>query len=214
MVTIACRVFGPGGVLEQDDGENWAQATAQTRGIASRRMKHQLTMGLGRGKIIKEGGLSRIEGLTSEHAPVVDVSFVGAMDEGSELGRADQGDHARRLYLSEHMQMSDGYIGLRRARTVLRRWSATTKSSASTTTRRRCSTRIDTTSGSRCSATTRTTSCRSRRTRMQRELDKEFTQPGEMAFFDDDQDSARRTGGEARDRAARGRKIRPRARVT
>ena len=67
MVTIACRIFGPGGVLEQDDGENWAQATAQTRGIASRRMKHQLTMGLGRGKIIKEGGLSRIEGLTGEH---------------------------------------------------------------------------------------------------------------------------------------------------
>jgi len=67
MVTIASRIFGPGGVLEQDDGENWAQATAQTRGIASRRMKHQLTMGLGRGKIIKEGGLSRIEGLTAEH---------------------------------------------------------------------------------------------------------------------------------------------------
>jgi phenylpropionate dioxygenase-like ring-hydroxylating dioxygenase large terminal subunit len=67
MVTIACRIFGPGGVLEQDDGENWAQATAQTRGIASRRMKHQLTMGLGRGKIIKHGGLSRIEGFTAEH---------------------------------------------------------------------------------------------------------------------------------------------------
>jgi len=67
LVTIASRIFGPGGVLEQDDGENWAQATAQTRGIASRRMKHQLTMGLGRGKIIKEGGLSRIEGLTAEH---------------------------------------------------------------------------------------------------------------------------------------------------
>ena len=54
--------------LEQDDGENWSQATAQTRGIASRRMKHRLNMGLGRGKIIKEGGLARIEGLTSEHA--------------------------------------------------------------------------------------------------------------------------------------------------
>jgi phenylpropionate dioxygenase-like ring-hydroxylating dioxygenase large terminal subunit len=67
MVTLACRIFGPGGVLEQDDGENWAQATAQTRGIASRRIKHQLTMGLGRGKIIKEGGLSRVEGLTAEH---------------------------------------------------------------------------------------------------------------------------------------------------
>ena len=68
MVTIACRVFGPAGVLEQDDGENWSQATAQTHGVASRRVKHLLTMGLGRGKIIKEGGLARIEGLTSEHA--------------------------------------------------------------------------------------------------------------------------------------------------
>jgi nitrite reductase/ring-hydroxylating ferredoxin subunit len=67
IVTTACRVFGPAGVLEQDDGENWSQATAQTRGVASRRMKHQLTMGLGRGKIIKEGGLARVEGLTSEH---------------------------------------------------------------------------------------------------------------------------------------------------
>jgi nitrite reductase/ring-hydroxylating ferredoxin subunit len=67
MVTMACRVFGPAGVLEQDDGENWAQATAQTRGIASRRMKHLLNMGVGRGEIIKEGGLARIEGLTSEY---------------------------------------------------------------------------------------------------------------------------------------------------
>jgi nitrite reductase/ring-hydroxylating ferredoxin subunit len=67
MVSMACRVFGPAGVLEQDDGENWAQATAQSRGVASRRMKHQLKMGLGRGKIIKEAGLSRIEGLTSEY---------------------------------------------------------------------------------------------------------------------------------------------------
>jgi 3-phenylpropionate/trans-cinnamate dioxygenase alpha subunit len=67
MVTLACRVFGPGGVLEQDDGENWSQATAQTRGIASRRVKHQLKMGLGQGKIIKEGGLARVEGLTNEH---------------------------------------------------------------------------------------------------------------------------------------------------
>jgi 3-phenylpropionate/trans-cinnamate dioxygenase alpha subunit len=67
MVSMANRVFGPAGVLEQDDGENWAQATAQTRGIASRRIKHLLKMGLGRGRIIKEGGLSRIEGPTSEY---------------------------------------------------------------------------------------------------------------------------------------------------
>ena len=68
MISIGCRVFGPAGVLEQEDGENWAQATAQSHGVASRRMKHLLNMGLGRGKIIKEDGLARIEGLTSEHA--------------------------------------------------------------------------------------------------------------------------------------------------
>ena len=68
VVSMANRIFGPAGVLEQEDGENWAQATAQSRGIASRRVKHLLNMGLGRGQIIKEAGLSRIEGLTSEHA--------------------------------------------------------------------------------------------------------------------------------------------------
>jgi 3-phenylpropionate/trans-cinnamate dioxygenase alpha subunit len=66
-IALATRVFGPAGILEQDDGENWGQATAQTVGIASRGMKHLLTMGLGRGKVIKEHGLARIEGLTSEH---------------------------------------------------------------------------------------------------------------------------------------------------
>jgi 3-phenylpropionate/trans-cinnamate dioxygenase alpha subunit len=68
MVSISNRIFGPAGLLEQEDGENWAQATTQSRGAASRRIKHLIKMGVGRGKIIKEGGLSRIEGLTSEHA--------------------------------------------------------------------------------------------------------------------------------------------------
>jgi 3-phenylpropionate/trans-cinnamate dioxygenase alpha subunit len=67
MVTIANRLFGPGGVLEQDDGENWSQATAQSHGLASRRVKHLVNMGLGRGRVVKEHGLARIEGLTSEH---------------------------------------------------------------------------------------------------------------------------------------------------
>ncbi|HZR83442.1 MAG TPA: SRPBCC family protein [Candidatus Binatia bacterium] len=67
MVKFANRVFGPAGVLEQDDGENWSQATAQSRGVASRRVKHLVNMGLGRGRIVKEHGLARIEGLTSEH---------------------------------------------------------------------------------------------------------------------------------------------------
>jgi len=67
MVMMANRVFGPAGVLEQDDGENWSQATAQSRGLASRRVKHLVNMGLGRGRVVKEHGLARIEGLTSEH---------------------------------------------------------------------------------------------------------------------------------------------------
>jgi phenylpropionate dioxygenase-like ring-hydroxylating dioxygenase large terminal subunit len=69
---IALRVqnhlFGPAGMLEQEDGENWNQSTIQTRGLASRRTKHLLTMGLGRGKVIKEYGLARIDSLTNEHA--------------------------------------------------------------------------------------------------------------------------------------------------
>jgi 3-phenylpropionate/trans-cinnamate dioxygenase alpha subunit len=67
VATIASRVFGPAGVLEQDDGENWAQATAQTRGSASRAVRHLVNMGVGRGEVVHEHGLHRIEGLTSEH---------------------------------------------------------------------------------------------------------------------------------------------------
>ena len=67
MVTFANRVFGPAGILEQDDGENWSQATAQSHGLASRRVKHLLNMGVGRGRVVKEHGLARIEGMTSEH---------------------------------------------------------------------------------------------------------------------------------------------------
>ena len=67
MVTFANRIFGPAGVLEQEDGENWSQATAQSHGVASRRVKHLVNMGVGRGRVVKEHGLARIEGLTSEH---------------------------------------------------------------------------------------------------------------------------------------------------
>lgn len=64
---IATRIFGPAGLLEQDDGENWVQVTMQSHGAASRRIKHTVNMGLGRGNVIHEGGLHRIEGTTSEH---------------------------------------------------------------------------------------------------------------------------------------------------
>ncbi len=67
LVTFATHVFGPAGLLEQDDGENWAQASMQTVGIAGRRIRHVLKMGVGRGKVIKEHGLARIETTTNEH---------------------------------------------------------------------------------------------------------------------------------------------------
>ncbi len=60
-------LFGPAGLLEQDDGENWSQSTIQTAGLASRKIRQLLTMGLGSGRVIREHGLSRIEGTTSEH---------------------------------------------------------------------------------------------------------------------------------------------------
>jgi 3-phenylpropionate/trans-cinnamate dioxygenase alpha subunit len=61
------HTFGPAGMLEQEDGENWAQSTTQTHGLASRKIPQALKMDLGRGKVIREHGLARIEGVTSEH---------------------------------------------------------------------------------------------------------------------------------------------------
>jgi 3-phenylpropionate/trans-cinnamate dioxygenase alpha subunit len=63
----ANHVFGPAGLLEQEDGENWAQSTAATTGLASRKIPQLLKMNLGRGRIIRQDGLARIEGTTTEH---------------------------------------------------------------------------------------------------------------------------------------------------
>jgi 3-phenylpropionate/trans-cinnamate dioxygenase alpha subunit len=62
------HVFGPAGFLEQEDGENWSQSTRQTNGYVSKRIPHALKMDVGRGKVIKEHGLARIEGNNTEHA--------------------------------------------------------------------------------------------------------------------------------------------------
>jgi len=67
-VMVANHIFGPAGLLEQEDGENWSQSTMQTRGMASRRIPQLLRMDLGRGKILRdEQGRARIEGTTNEH---------------------------------------------------------------------------------------------------------------------------------------------------
>jgi 3-phenylpropionate/trans-cinnamate dioxygenase alpha subunit len=60
--------FGPAGFFEQEDGENWAQATMQTSGFISGRIPQLLKLDHGRGKVIKEHGLARIESNISEHA--------------------------------------------------------------------------------------------------------------------------------------------------
>ena len=63
----ANHAFGPAGLLEQEDGENWSQSTKQSVGFSSSKIKQLLKMNLGRGKVIKEHGLSRIDGSTNEH---------------------------------------------------------------------------------------------------------------------------------------------------
>jgi hypothetical protein len=40
------RTFGPGGMLEQEDGENWSQCAAASRGWVSRHRPNNLQMGL------------------------------------------------------------------------------------------------------------------------------------------------------------------------
>lgn len=62
------HVFGPAGLLEQDDGENWSQSTRSARGVAGRALGQALVMGLGHDEMrVGAGGEHYIEGLISEH---------------------------------------------------------------------------------------------------------------------------------------------------
>ena len=65
----AMHTFGPAGMLEQDDGENWGQSTLGSFGTATRRHPLNYSMSLGRGEIIDdELSPPRIESPTvSEH---------------------------------------------------------------------------------------------------------------------------------------------------
>ncbi|MBV8683635.1 MAG: aromatic ring-hydroxylating dioxygenase subunit alpha [Caulobacteraceae bacterium] len=68
MIWQANHVFGPAGLLEQDDGENWSQSTRAAGGLASRGLGARIGMGLGHGAV-EEGprGERYVEGLVSEH---------------------------------------------------------------------------------------------------------------------------------------------------
>ena len=50
----AMHTFGPAGMLEQDDGENWGQSTLGSFGTATRRHPLNYSMSLGRGEIIDD----------------------------------------------------------------------------------------------------------------------------------------------------------------
>lgn len=61
--------FGPAGLFEQDDGENWAHATRASLGPASRRRLQNLQMGLGEDVVVEHpGGQKTIETQVNEHA--------------------------------------------------------------------------------------------------------------------------------------------------
>ncbi|MET9218374.1 Rieske 2Fe-2S domain-containing protein [Streptomyces sp. NPDC088197] len=60
--------FGPAGMLEQEDGENWAQSTLQTKGTKSREIPQLLKMGLGTSEVVKDDGLAVIDAPINEHA--------------------------------------------------------------------------------------------------------------------------------------------------
>jgi phenylpropionate dioxygenase-like ring-hydroxylating dioxygenase large terminal subunit len=60
--------FGPAGFLEQEDGENWDQATRATRGPIARRYPLNYQMDSEQRKMSSTNGLSYIDTNVSEHA--------------------------------------------------------------------------------------------------------------------------------------------------
>jgi 3-phenylpropionate/trans-cinnamate dioxygenase alpha subunit len=66
---MAKHIFGPAGLLEQDDGENWGESTRGTTGVVTRKYPLHYAMGLGKGEIqdeIPDAGY--IETKVNEHA--------------------------------------------------------------------------------------------------------------------------------------------------
>jgi len=69
LINLAEHGFGPAGLWEQDDGENWDQSTRGMVGVVAKRAPLHYGMNLGRGEIIdEEGGPPYIETHINEHA--------------------------------------------------------------------------------------------------------------------------------------------------
>ena len=67
--TFSLHMFGPAGMFEQEDGENWALGTQGAAGTVSQRHPINFPMGLGRGELQEnESGPAHIETRFNEHA--------------------------------------------------------------------------------------------------------------------------------------------------
>ena len=67
LVRITTHMFGPAGLLEQDDGENWDQCTRGTIGPVARRYPLNFAMGRGHDRVRDDGGRRCIETVVNEH---------------------------------------------------------------------------------------------------------------------------------------------------
>ncbi len=64
----ANHIFGPAGLLEQDDGENWSHSTRGAMGAVTRKRPLNFAMGQGHDQVLDdESGQSRIETVVNEH---------------------------------------------------------------------------------------------------------------------------------------------------
>ena len=67
-IYMANHIFGPAGLLEQDDGENWSHSTRGAKGAFTRTLPLNYTMGRGRDRVQHDpSGQSRIETVVNEH---------------------------------------------------------------------------------------------------------------------------------------------------
>ena len=67
-IAAANHTFGPAGLLEQDDGENWSHSTRGAQGAVTRRRPLNYAMGRGHDRVqIDPSGQSRIETVVNEH---------------------------------------------------------------------------------------------------------------------------------------------------
>jgi phenylpropionate dioxygenase-like ring-hydroxylating dioxygenase large terminal subunit len=67
-IYMANHTFGPAGLLEQDDGENWSHSTRGAKGAVTRRLPLNYAMGRGHDRVEADpSGQSRIETVVNEH---------------------------------------------------------------------------------------------------------------------------------------------------